>query len=75
VLAQRIVDARQIRPFERVEDLLRVHGIGPKTLARMRGGLAVAAATERSGSASSQSFHGCLSLGRGVQQNREEQRW
>ncbi|WP_298628881.1 helix-hairpin-helix domain-containing protein [uncultured Thermus sp.] len=33
VLAQRIVEGR---PYTRVEDLLRVKGIGPKTLERLR---------------------------------------
>jgi competence ComEA-like helix-hairpin-helix protein len=50
VRAQSIVEARQVQPFERVEDLLRVHGIGPKTLERLRGGLTVASASaERTG--------------------------
>ncbi len=41
VRAQRIVEERARRPFERVDDLLRVRGIGPKTLEGVR--LAVAA--------------------------------
>ncbi|MCS7270814.1 MAG: helix-hairpin-helix domain-containing protein, partial [Gemmataceae bacterium] len=36
VLAQRIIAARSERPFQRVEDLLRVPGIGPKTLEKLR---------------------------------------
>ena len=32
VRARSIVEERARRPFERVDDLLRVHGIGPKTL-------------------------------------------
>jgi competence protein ComEA len=35
-LAQRIVEARQNEPFREHEDLLRVKGIGPKTLERIR---------------------------------------
>jgi len=36
VRARRIVAERARRPFERVEDLLRVRGIGPKTLEQLR---------------------------------------
>jgi hypothetical protein len=36
VRARRIVEERARQPFERVEDLLRVHGIGPKTLEKLR---------------------------------------
>ena len=36
VRARRIVEERARRPFERVDDLLRVHGIGPKTLENLR---------------------------------------
>jgi hypothetical protein len=36
VRARRIVEERARQPFERVEDLLRVHGIGPKTLENLR---------------------------------------
>jgi competence protein ComEA len=34
-LARRIVEARAERPFRSVEDLARVRGIGPATLARL----------------------------------------
>jgi competence protein ComEA len=45
VLAQRIVaHRRSVGPFERLEQLERVRGIGPKTLARIRPYLALAAA-------------------------------
>jgi hypothetical protein len=74
VLAQRIVDARQIRPFERVEDLLRVHGIGPKTLDRMRGGLTVAPTAARSAGVGSLDSPGCRSVDRETQRDREEER-
>jgi competence protein ComEA len=44
-LAAAVVSDREARgPFLRVEDLLRVRGIGPKRLARARGHLAVAPA-------------------------------
>ncbi len=37
VMAQRIIDYRETHgPFERVEELSRVRGIGPKTLERLR---------------------------------------
>jgi competence protein ComEA len=36
-LARRIVEARQQRPFQSLEDLLEVKGIGPATLSRFRG--------------------------------------
>jgi competence ComEA-like helix-hairpin-helix protein len=37
ILARRIVDNRdRLGPFGRVDDLRRVHGIGPKTLAEIR---------------------------------------
>lgn len=42
VLAQRIVDARVLRPFEKPDDLRRVKGIGPKTLEKIRPYLAIA---------------------------------
>jgi competence protein ComEA len=35
-LAERILDARARRPFQSVEDLRRVSGVGPKTLERLR---------------------------------------
>jgi competence ComEA-like helix-hairpin-helix protein len=41
--ARAIVEARQRRPFERTEDLGRVHGIGPRTLERLVGLVAVEA--------------------------------
>ena len=36
VRAQRIVEERDREPFSRIDDLLRVHGIGPKTLENLR---------------------------------------
>jgi len=50
VRARRIVEERARRPFERVDDLLRVHGIGPKTLENLRSVLAANARTRKSGS-------------------------
>jgi competence protein ComEA len=50
VRARRIVEERARRPFERVDDLLRVHGIGPKTLENLRLVVAANAPTRRSGS-------------------------
>jgi competence ComEA-like helix-hairpin-helix protein len=35
-MSQRILEARAVRPFRNVDDLRRVHGIGPKTLERLR---------------------------------------
>jgi competence protein ComEA len=35
-MAQRIIDERRHAPFRSVDDLRRVHGIGPKTLERLR---------------------------------------
>jgi len=35
-LAQRIVEERSHGPYQSVDDLLRVHGIGEKTLAKLR---------------------------------------
>jgi competence protein ComEA len=35
-LSQRIVDARQLRPFRTVDELRRVPGIGPKTMEKVR---------------------------------------
>lgn len=35
-MSERIMQARQLRPFESVNDLRRVPGIGPKTLERLR---------------------------------------
>ncbi len=50
VRAGRIVEERARRPFERVDDLLRVHGIGPKTLENLRFVVAANAPTRKSGS-------------------------
>lgn len=36
VLAERIIQSRQNRPFHSVDEVRRVHGIGPKTLAQIR---------------------------------------
>ena len=36
VKARRIVDERSKRAFENLDDLIRVHGVGPKTLDRIR---------------------------------------
>lgn len=41
-LAGRILDARRQRPFASVDDLLRVRGIGPATVERLRARVAVA---------------------------------
>src|SRR5262245_54953563 len=41
VLSQRIIDERSKRPFKSVDDLRRVHGIGAKTLERLRPSLTV----------------------------------
>ena len=41
VLAQRIIDERAKQPFASAEDLLRVRGIGEKTLARLRASVTV----------------------------------
>ncbi len=49
VRARRIVEERARRPFERVDDLLRVHGIGPKTLEDLRLVVAANAPTRRPG--------------------------
>ncbi len=47
VRARRIVEERARRPFERVDDLLRVHGIGPKTLERLRSAVAASPRTRK----------------------------
>jgi competence ComEA-like helix-hairpin-helix protein len=60
VRAQRIVDHRARQPFERVEDLLRVHGIGPKTLENLR---FVVAANPRTRKPGSVDFPECRSGG------------
>jgi competence ComEA-like helix-hairpin-helix protein len=36
VRARAILDERRIRPFSHVDDLMRVRGIGPKTLERLK---------------------------------------
>lgn len=41
VRAQAIIDERRHGRYQRVDDLTRVRGIGPKTLARLRGDLVV----------------------------------
>lgn len=53
VRARRIVEERARRPFERVDDLLRVHGIGPKTLEDLRLVVAANARTRKVGSVDS----------------------
>ncbi|MBW2715192.1 MAG: DUF655 domain-containing protein, partial [Deltaproteobacteria bacterium] len=50
VRARRILEERQRRPFERVDDLVRVHGIGPKTLENLRSVIAANARGRESGS-------------------------
>ncbi len=50
VRARRIVEERARRPFERVDDLLRVHGIGPKTLENLRPVVAANLPARRPGS-------------------------
>ncbi len=50
VRARRIVEERAREPFERVDDLLRVHGIGPKTLENLRSAVAANPRTRKSGS-------------------------
>ncbi len=60
VRARRIVEERAREPFERVDDLLRVHGIGPKTLEKMRSAVAANPPTRNSGSVD---FPGCRSEG------------
>jgi type II secretory pathway component PulK len=44
------VEERARRPFERVDDLLRVHGIGPKTLENLRSVVAANPPARKSGS-------------------------
>lgn len=46
-MAARILAARTVRPFTGPDDLLRVRGIGPRTLARMRPYLIFPGATDR----------------------------
>ena len=50
VRARRIVEERARRPFERVDDLLRVYGIGPKTLENLRPVVAANALAREPGS-------------------------
>ncbi len=50
VRARQIVEERARAPFERVEDLLRVHGIGPKTLEKLRSAVAANPRAQESGS-------------------------
>ncbi|MFB3117481.1 MAG: ComEA family DNA-binding protein [Myxococcota bacterium] len=50
VRARRIVEERAREPFERVDDLLRVHGLGPKTLENLRSAVAANPRTRKSGS-------------------------
>jgi hypothetical protein len=50
VRARQIVEERARRPFEHVDDLLRVHGIGPKTLEKLRPSLAAHPLARTSGS-------------------------
>jgi competence protein ComEA len=50
VRARRIVEERARRPFERVDDLVRVHGIGPKTLENLRSVVAANAPARKPGS-------------------------
>ncbi len=47
VRARRIVEERARQPFERVDDLLRVHGIGPKTLENLRSAVAASPRTRK----------------------------
>jgi len=50
VRARQIVEERAQRPFRDVDDLLRVHGIGPKTLEKLRPAVAAHPAAPESGS-------------------------
>ena len=50
VRARQIVEERAHAPFERVEDLLRVQGIGPKTLEQLRSAVAANPRVAESGS-------------------------
>ncbi len=50
VRARGIVEERARRPFERVDDLVRVHGIGPKTLENLRSVVAANAPARKPGS-------------------------
>lgn len=53
VRARQIVEERARAPFERVDDLLRVHGIGPKTLEDLRPVLAANPRARKPGSVDS----------------------
>lgn len=61
VRARAILDERRIRAFSDVDDLIRVHGIGPKTLERLRPVVGVNSAT-----AGSLGFPECRSNGESV---------
>jgi predicted flap endonuclease-1-like 5' DNA nuclease len=50
VRARQIVEERARAPFDRVDDLLRVHGIGPKTLENLRPAVAANRRARKSGS-------------------------
>jgi hypothetical protein len=58
--ARTFVEERARGPFERVDDLLRVHGIGPKTLERLRSAVA---ASPRARTPGSVDFPECRSEG------------
>jgi hypothetical protein len=58
VRARQIVEERARAPFDRVEDLLRVQGIGPKTLENLRSAVA---ANPRVGESGSVDFPECHS--------------
>ncbi len=60
VRARQIVEERARGPFERVDDLLRVHGIGPKTLANLRSAVAANPRARKPGSVD---FRECRSEG------------
>ncbi len=56
--AARILDARRRRPFRRVDDLLDISGIGPKTLASLRPLVTVSSAADASDGSSAGSSDG-----------------
>jgi len=60
VRARAILDERRIRPFSSVDEITRVHGIGPKTLERLR---PVVDAKPHSSNPASVEFQGCRSDG------------
>ncbi len=76
VRARAIIEERQIRRFERVDDLTRVHGIGPKTLARLRPAVSVTPLPlTEAGMSTSVESAGCRSDGiRGGRDASEERR-